>query len=109
VCETGGGRRTWLRGMENVIKMHTLKCAAFNLGLLLREVFGLAKPRNWEAGRLAALAALICLLSAGMTARQPLRMASGLIGMVFLVLTLTAVLFPTRFLTQPKIPKITPF
>ncbi|MGH8337768.1 MAG: transposase, partial [Gammaproteobacteria bacterium] len=30
VCETGGGRRTWLRGQTNVSKAHTFKCAAYN-------------------------------------------------------------------------------
>lgn len=49
VCETGGGRRTWLRGQTNVSKLHTLKCAAYNLGLLLRKVWGFCKPRNAEA------------------------------------------------------------
>lgn len=49
VCETGGGRRTWLRGLVNVTKAHTLKCAAYNLGLLLRKVFGMVKPRNAAA------------------------------------------------------------
>jgi len=48
VCETGGGRRSWLRGMKNVTKAYVLKCAAYNLGLLLRKVWGLSKPRNWE-------------------------------------------------------------
>lgn len=46
VCETGGGRRTWLRGLGNVTKAHVLRCAAYNLGLLLRKVFGLGKPRS---------------------------------------------------------------
>jgi len=46
VCETGGGRRAWLRGQINVSKTHTLKCAAYNLGLLLRKVWGYCKPRN---------------------------------------------------------------
>ena len=46
VCETGGGRRAWLRGQRNVSKAHTLRCAAYNLGLLLRKVWGLSKPRN---------------------------------------------------------------
>jgi transposase len=49
VCETGGGRRAWWRGQTNVSKMHTLKCAAYNLGLLLRKVWGFCKPRNAEA------------------------------------------------------------
>src|SRR5271163_4261149 len=50
VCETGGGRRAWLRGQANVSKTHTLKCAAYNLGLLLRKVWGYCKPRNAAAG-----------------------------------------------------------
>jgi transposase len=50
VCETGGGRRSWLRGQTNVSKAHTVKCAAYNLGLLLRKVWGMCKPRNAKAG-----------------------------------------------------------
>ena len=50
VCETGGGRRAWLRGQKNVSKTHTLKCAAYNLGLLLRKVWGMRKPRNADEG-----------------------------------------------------------
>lgn len=49
VCETGGGRRAWVRGQTNVSKLHTLKCAAYNLGLLLRKVWGCCKPRNAKA------------------------------------------------------------
>jgi transposase len=49
VCETGGGRRAWVRGQTNVSKVHTLKCAAYNLGLLLRKVWGYCKPRNANA------------------------------------------------------------
>jgi transposase len=50
VCETGGGRRAWLRGQTNVSKAHTLKCAAYNLGVLLRKVWGMRKPRNADEG-----------------------------------------------------------
>jgi transposase len=50
VCETGGGRRAWLRGQTNVSKTYTLKCAAYNLGLLLRKVWGMRKPRNADEG-----------------------------------------------------------
>ena len=63
VCETGGGRRTWLRGLENVIKAHVMRCAGYNLGLLLRKVFGLRKPRNWEAGDRRLWAALLGALT----------------------------------------------
>ena len=59
VCETGGGRRMWVRGQTNASKLHELRCAAYNLGLLLRKVWGLSKPRSWE--RLAAGAFLMFL------------------------------------------------
>jgi len=49
VCETGGGRRSWLRGLVNVSKAYVLKCAAYNLGVLLRKVWGLGKPRSGAA------------------------------------------------------------
>jgi len=45
VCETGGGRRTWLRGLVNVTKRYVVQVAAHNLGLLLRKLFGVGKPR----------------------------------------------------------------
>jgi len=60
VCETGGGRRTWLRGMENVTKTYTVKCAAYNLGLLLRRAFGMRKPRS--GGGTDLLSAFLALL-----------------------------------------------
>jgi hypothetical protein len=62
VCETGGGRRAWLRGQTNVSKMHTLRCAAYNLGLLLRKVWGLCKPRNAEAAGAALFFVFLTLL-----------------------------------------------
>jgi len=65
VCETGGGRRSWLRGQRNVSKVHTLRCAAYNLGLLLRKVWGYCKPRNAEAGAAALLLAFLALLALG--------------------------------------------
>jgi len=62
VCETGGGRRSWLRGLENVTKTYTLKCAAYNLGLLLRKAFGMRKPRNAEAGGAGLFSAFLSRL-----------------------------------------------
>ena len=61
VCETGGGRRAWLRGQTNVSKVHTLKCAAYNLGLLLRKVWGFCKPRNAAAAAAALFLAIFIL------------------------------------------------
>jgi transposase len=45
VCETGGARRTWLRGKEKVNKRYLVQAAGFNLGLLMRVLFGVGKPR----------------------------------------------------------------
>jgi transposase len=62
VCETGGGRRMWVRGQTNASKVHTLKCAAYNLGLLLRKVWGLSKPRSAQAAVMALFFAILALL-----------------------------------------------
>jgi len=48
VCETGGGRRTWLRGLEKVNKRYLVQVAAHNLGLLMRKLFGMGKPRTLQ-------------------------------------------------------------
>jgi transposase len=45
VCETGGGRRTWVRGRVNVAKRYLIQVAAFNLGVVMRGLFGVGKPR----------------------------------------------------------------
>jgi transposase len=50
VCETGGGRRTWLRGLANVTKRYVVQVAARNLGLLMRKLFGIGKPRTLQGG-----------------------------------------------------------
>jgi transposase len=50
VCETGGGRRTWLRGRKNVTKRYLMQVAAFNLGVVMRSVLGVGKPRVLQGG-----------------------------------------------------------
>jgi hypothetical protein len=45
VCETGGGRRTWLRGLAEVTKRYVVQVAAHNLGLPMRKLSGVGKPR----------------------------------------------------------------
>jgi transposase len=53
MCETGGGRRSWLRGLENVRKRWLIQAAARNLGLILRTLFGVGTARSLQgAGRL---------------------------------------------------------
>jgi transposase len=48
VCETGGGRRTWLRGLVDVSKRYLVQVAAHNLGLVMRKLFGVGKPRTLQ-------------------------------------------------------------
>jgi transposase len=67
VCETGGGRRTWLRGLVNVAKAHVLKCAAYNLGLLMRKIHGMRKPRNADAGAAGLWPEVFGLCALGLT------------------------------------------
>ncbi len=50
VCETGGGRRTWLRGLVKVTKRYVVQVAAHNLGLLMRKLLGIGKPRRLQGG-----------------------------------------------------------
>ena len=50
VCETGGARRSWLRGLEKINKRYNIQVAAHNLGLLMRRRFGAGKPRCLQGG-----------------------------------------------------------
>jgi len=50
VCETGGARRTWLRGKRKINKRYQIHVAARNLGLLMRDLFGIGKPRVLQGG-----------------------------------------------------------
>jgi transposase len=59
--ETGGLRRTYLRGHANILKRLLVHAGGFNLGLFMRRLFGVGTPRGLQ-GRLAALAALVVTL-----------------------------------------------
>jgi transposase len=48
VCETGGARRTWLRGLPDVTKRYVVQVAAHNLAVLVRKLFGIGKPRTLQ-------------------------------------------------------------
>src|SRR6185503_19647419 len=52
VCETGGARRTWLTGIENVRKRYLLSAAAHNLGVLMRSLFKMGTPRGLQQFRM---------------------------------------------------------
>jgi transposase len=48
VCETGGSRRTWLRGIEKVKKRYLMSAVARNLGLIMRALFGIGTARSLQ-------------------------------------------------------------
>ena len=55
VLERGGMRRTWLRGRENVHKRYLVHVAGYNLGILMRALFGAGTPREVANVRFAFL------------------------------------------------------
>jgi transposase len=60
VCDSGGMRRSWLRGKLDVAKRYLIAAAAHNLGRILRTLFGIGKPKCLQgAGDLASLVQLI--------------------------------------------------
>ena len=46
--ETGGMRRTHLRGHKNILKRQLIHVGAFNLSLILRKLLGAGTPREWN-------------------------------------------------------------
>ncbi|MGH7839242.1 MAG: transposase [Candidatus Binataceae bacterium] len=46
--ETGGMRRVYLRGRDNILKRLLVHGAAFNLSLILRKTLGVGKPRRLQ-------------------------------------------------------------
>ena len=75
--ETGGMRRTHLRGHGNILKRLLVHVAACNLGLWMRTSTGIGTPRGLQ-GRLAAVLAtcfaLWVFLRYRVTARHPRRL-----------------------------------
>jgi transposase len=51
VYDTGGLRRVHLRGHPNILKRLIVHAGAFNLGLLMRRVFGCGTPRGLQSRR----------------------------------------------------------
>jgi len=58
-CETGGGRRAWLRGVVNVSKSHLMRAAACDLGIIMLALFGVGTPRTLQGAMGLLLIALL--------------------------------------------------
>jgi transposase len=72
VCETGGGRRVWLRGLDKVRKWYLLRAAAYNLGVLMQKLVGVGTPRSLQ-GACAAVFAWVAALARWPGVIGPLR------------------------------------
>ena len=57
--ETGGLRRVWVRGHDNVRKRVLIQAAGCNIGLLLRRLTGVGTPRSLQGRALSAIYGLI--------------------------------------------------
>lgn len=64
VCRTGGARRTWIRGLEEVAKRYLVVVMGYNLGVVMRKLFGAGKPKEWAArkGRITAILLVYALI-----------------------------------------------
>lgn len=60
-CETGGARRSWLRGLTDVAKRYWITAGAHNLGVLMRALYHVGTPRSLQ-GALAALCLVLFAL-----------------------------------------------
>jgi len=56
--ETGAMRRTHLRGHQNILKRLLIHASGFNLGLVMRTLFGVGTPRGLQGVMHALLASL---------------------------------------------------
>jgi transposase len=59
--DTGGMRRTHLRGHQNILKRLLIHVGAFNLSLIFRRLLGSGTPREWKNRHSSLLFALLLL------------------------------------------------
>src|SRR5438034_8839316 len=62
VCDTGGMRRSWLKGVAKVTKRYLIAVAAHNLDRILRKLFGVGKRSEEHTSELQSHSDLVCRL-----------------------------------------------
>lgn len=55
ILDRGGMRRAWLRGRENLHKRYLIHVAGFNLGIVMRAIYGQGTPREAAEAKNAIL------------------------------------------------------
>lgn len=61
--DTGGMRRVHLRGRDNILKRLLVQAAAFNISMILRQVFGTGKPRQLQGHNIEEFALYIAFFA----------------------------------------------
>jgi transposase len=72
--DTGGLRRTHLRGHTNILKRLLIHAGGFNLGLVMRHLIGIGTPRGLQGRPAAVIATLFVLMG---VVRRPLTAISS--------------------------------
>ena len=67
VLDSGGMRRTTLRGLEKINKRYLIAAAAFNLSVLMRTIFGYGTVKQFVAGSAAGRGAALGRIYANLT------------------------------------------
>src|SRR2546425_9394537 len=68
VYDTGGMRRTHLRGHPNILQRMLIHAGGFNLGLVMRHLIGVGTPRGLQ-GRLGVIIAMVFVLASAIRHR----------------------------------------
>jgi transposase len=77
-CNTGGARRTWLRGPTNIKKRYSVHAAGRNLGRIMFLLFGIGTPRGLQTPVSAVGALLRAILDLTCRVWRALGMPKGI-------------------------------
>ena len=81
--ETGGLRRTHLRGHTNILKRLFVHIGGFNLGLLMRTFFGVGTPRALQGHAAVVMALMVALWTHGVGSGRQFGTSDADSGSVF--------------------------
>ena len=63
LLDSGGMRRVHVRGHDNILKRLVIHAAGFNLGLVMRKMYGVGKPRALQGLRAALFSFVVATLT----------------------------------------------
>ena len=63
LLDSGGMRRVHVRGHDNILKRLVIHAAGFNLGLVMRKIYGVGKPRALQGLRAALFSLVVAVLT----------------------------------------------